>query len=53
MSELGKTYTYEVEFIIDFVRYKEIVQTITAAEARKFIKMKYPSANVVGAREIK
>lgn len=50
---MGKTYIYEVEFIIDFVRYKEIVQTITAAQARAFIKQKYPKANVVGAREIK
>ncbi len=50
---MGKTYTYEVEFIIDFVRYKELVYTINASEARKFIKMKYPNANVVGAREIK
>ena len=50
---MSKLYTYRVEFIIQFTRYAETVECITAQQARKLIQDRYPEANIVNVKEIK
>ena len=50
---MSKLYTYRVEFIINFVRYAETVECVTAQQARRLIQDRHPNANIVNVKEIK
>lgn len=50
---MSKLYKYRVEFVMHFVRYAEIVECVTAQQARQLIQARYPEANIVSATEIK
>ena len=45
-------YRYNVEFMIGFNRYREIVETRTKQQARELILTRYPNANIRSVTEL-
>lgn len=45
-------YQYNVEFMIGFIRYREIVEARTKQQARELILIRYPNANIKSVTEL-
>ena len=45
-------YRYNVEFMIGFNRYQEVVEARTKQQARELILTRYPNANIKSVTEL-